>query len=156
MKYALAQVLPEVPPGGVCAGIDWATADHAVCVVDMAGRVTDRFTAAHDKAGIATLITRLRRQRVSRGRDRAGRRGAGRCAAGRGPDGGGDHLPAGEEPAVPVRRGRRQGRPVRRVRAGGHAAHGPGPAAAAGPGHARDRLAADGGARSPGPGARTG
>ena len=41
MKYALVKVLPEVPPGGVCAGIDWASADHAVCVVDMAGRVRD-------------------------------------------------------------------------------------------------------------------
>jgi transposase len=59
MKYALVRVLPDVPPGGVCAGIDWAAADHAVCVVDMAGRVTDRFTAAHDKAGICALIARL-------------------------------------------------------------------------------------------------
>ena len=61
MKYALVRVLPEVPPGGVCAGIDWASADHAVCVVDMAGRVADRFTAVHDRAGIAGLITRLRK-----------------------------------------------------------------------------------------------
>ncbi len=42
MKYALVRVLPEVPPGGVCAGIDWASADHAVCVADLAGRVTAR------------------------------------------------------------------------------------------------------------------
>ncbi|MBV9059817.1 MAG: IS110 family transposase [Pseudonocardiales bacterium] len=60
MKYALIQVLPDVPPGGVVAGIDWASRDHAVCVVDMAGRVRDRFTAAHDKAGIAGLSARLR------------------------------------------------------------------------------------------------
>jgi len=59
MKYAVLRVLPEVPPGGVCAGIDWASADHAVCVVDMAGRVTDQFAAAHDRAGIAGLIARL-------------------------------------------------------------------------------------------------
>ena len=65
MQYALPQVLPDVPAGGVCAGIDWATADHAVCVIDMAGRVTDRFSAAHDKAGIATIITRLRRNKVT-------------------------------------------------------------------------------------------
>ena len=38
MQYALTQVLPDVPAGGVCAGIDWATADHAACVVGMAGR----------------------------------------------------------------------------------------------------------------------
>jgi transposase len=65
MQYALPQVLPDVPAGGVCAGIDWATADHAVCVIDMAGRVTGRFCAAHDKAGIATIITRLRRNKVT-------------------------------------------------------------------------------------------
>src|SRR5229473_3158985 len=65
MKYAPIQVLPDVPAGRVFAGIDWATADHVACVVDMAGRVIDRFSAAHDKAGIAELITRLRRAGVS-------------------------------------------------------------------------------------------
>jgi transposase len=65
MQYALPLVLPDVPAGGVCAGIDWATADHVACVVDMTGRVTDRFSAAHDKAGIAALITRLRRSKVT-------------------------------------------------------------------------------------------
>ena len=65
MQYALPQVLADVPAGGVCAGIDWATADHAACVVDMTGRVTDRFSAAHDKAGIAALISRLRRSKVT-------------------------------------------------------------------------------------------
>ena len=65
MKYALTQVLPDVPPGQVFAGIDWATADHVACVVDMAGRVTDRFSAVHDKAGIDALISRLRRGGVS-------------------------------------------------------------------------------------------
>src|SRR5579859_3474068 len=61
MQYALLRVLPDVPPGGVLAGIDWAAASHAVCVVDAAGRVKDRFAAAHDKAGVAALIARLRR-----------------------------------------------------------------------------------------------
>ena len=65
MQYALMQVLPDIPPGGVCAGIDWASKDHVACVVDMAGRVTDRFSAAHDKAGIAAMITRLRRAGAS-------------------------------------------------------------------------------------------
>src|SRR5213078_2227557 len=65
MQYALTQVLPDVPAGGVCAGIDWATADHVACVVDMTGRVTDRFSAAHDKAGIAAMIARLRRSNVT-------------------------------------------------------------------------------------------
>src|SRR5579859_5710781 len=61
MKYALIQVLPDIPAGGVCAGIDWATAGHVACVVDMAGRVTGRFSVSHDRAGIAQLISRLRR-----------------------------------------------------------------------------------------------
>jgi transposase len=65
MQYAAIQVLPDVPVGGVCAGIDWAAADHVACVVDMAGRVTDRFSAAHDKPGLGALITRLRRAGVS-------------------------------------------------------------------------------------------
>ena len=65
MRYALPLVLPDVPAGGMCAGIDWATAGHVACVVDMAGRVTDRFSAAHDKAGITAMITRLRRDKVT-------------------------------------------------------------------------------------------
>jgi len=65
MEYALIQVLPDIPAGQVCAGIDWATVDHVACVVDMAGRVKDRFAAAHDKAGIEVLIARLRRAGVS-------------------------------------------------------------------------------------------
>ena len=65
MKYAPTQVLPDVPPGQVFAGIDRATADHVACVVDIAGRVVDRFSACHDKAGIDALIARLRRGGVS-------------------------------------------------------------------------------------------
>ena len=65
MQYALIQVLPDVPAGGVYAGIDWATADHVACVVDMAGRVKDRFSAVHDKAGLDAMITRLRRAGAS-------------------------------------------------------------------------------------------
>jgi transposase len=109
MQYALIQVLPDVPPGGVCAGIDWASTDHVACVVDMAGRVVDQFSAAHDRAGIAAMIARLRRAGAG---EVAIERGDGplvRRAAGRGPDGGRDHVPPGEEPAVAVQRGRRQG-----------------------------------------------
>jgi transposase len=65
MKYAPARVLPGAPPGGVSAGIDWASADHAVCVVDTAGKVKDRFTVAHDKAGLAAMAARLRKAGVS-------------------------------------------------------------------------------------------
>ena len=50
MQYALTQVLPDVPAGGVCAGIDWAPADHAACVVGMAGRSPTRTTLASQPA----------------------------------------------------------------------------------------------------------
>jgi transposase len=44
----------------VTAGIDWATADHVACVVDPAGRVLGRVSAAHDRAGIRKLVSALR------------------------------------------------------------------------------------------------
>ena len=65
MKYARIQVLPETPPDGLTAGIDWGSADHAVCVVDTAGQVRARFAVAHDRAGIGKLIARLRAAGVS-------------------------------------------------------------------------------------------
>ena len=65
MRYALIQVLPDVPAGGVFAGIGWAAVDHVACVAGMAGRVKDRFGAAHDKAGLGAMITRLRRAGAS-------------------------------------------------------------------------------------------
>ena len=131
-------------------------------------RGSRRVRGRHGRAGDGPVLRRARQGRDRgddrlaaqeqghRGRHRAGRRRTRRCPAGRGPDRGGDHLPAGEEPAVPVRRRRRQGRPVRCVRASGHAAHGPGPAAAADPRYARDDLAADGGTGPPGPGGAPG
>ena len=61
MKYALIQVLPGIPPGGVCAGIGWAAAGHVACVAGLAGRVRDRFPARHDKAAITAVIARLRK-----------------------------------------------------------------------------------------------
>jgi len=60
MKYARVHVLPETSPGGLTAGIDWGSADHAVCVVDAAGQVHARFTVCHDRAGIGKLIAGLR------------------------------------------------------------------------------------------------
>jgi len=59
MEYARLS-LPAAPPGGVTAGIDWASADHAVCVVDAAGKVMARFVVEHTAAGLAELIRRLR------------------------------------------------------------------------------------------------
>jgi transposase len=60
MEYARSS-LPAVPPGGVAAGIDWASADHAVCVVDADGQVVTRFTVEHTAAGLADLVRRLRK-----------------------------------------------------------------------------------------------
>ena len=60
MKYAHTQVLPPTPPGGLTAGIDWASADHVACVVDASGQVRARFSVAHDRAGIRKLVTGLR------------------------------------------------------------------------------------------------
>lgn len=43
----------------VCAGLDWAKDDHAVCIVDADGEVLDRFTVEHTVAGLKRLISRL-------------------------------------------------------------------------------------------------
>ena len=42
-------------------GIDWASAEHAVCVLDAAGKITAQFTIAHSAEGIASLVRRLDR-----------------------------------------------------------------------------------------------
>ena len=55
-----ATVLPEEPPGGVTAGVDWARDDHAVSVVDDRGRELDRCTVAHTAAGLRELVAFLR------------------------------------------------------------------------------------------------
>lgn len=60
MEYA-RKSLPAVPQGGVTAGIDWASADHAVCVVDASGKAAARFTVEHTAAGLAELTRRLRK-----------------------------------------------------------------------------------------------
>lgn len=48
----------------VCAGVDWAKDDHAVCIVDSDGEVLDRFTVEHTSAGLKRLIARLLRAEV--------------------------------------------------------------------------------------------
>ena len=53
MKYARVP-RPGTPPGGLTAGIDWASADHAVCVVDAAGGVVTRFSVEHTAEGLRT------------------------------------------------------------------------------------------------------
>jgi len=63
MEYP-PETLPAIPPGGVTCGIDWATDDHAVCVVDLAGKIVQRFAVEHTGAGLAGLVRRLRRAGV--------------------------------------------------------------------------------------------
>jgi len=52
---------PVVPviAGRVCAGIDWASIDHAVCILDGQGAVLEPFFVVHDAAGLKTLVRRL-------------------------------------------------------------------------------------------------
>jgi transposase len=51
---------PTVPASArICAGIDWAKDDHAVCIVGPEGEALERFTVRHDAAGLRTLIRRL-------------------------------------------------------------------------------------------------
>jgi len=48
----------------VTAGVDWAKDDHAVCVVGDQGEVLERFTVAHDAAGLTAISSRLLRAGV--------------------------------------------------------------------------------------------
>jgi len=50
---------PATTPARVCAGIDWASTDHAVCILDVDGTILERFFVVHDAAGLKTLIRRL-------------------------------------------------------------------------------------------------
>jgi len=43
------------------AGLDWASEEHAVCVVDAHGTIRESFTVAHDAKGLTELVRRLRR-----------------------------------------------------------------------------------------------
>lgn len=52
-------VTPTDAPARVCAGIDWAKDDHAVCLVDGDGEVIDRFMITHTATGLKQLIRRL-------------------------------------------------------------------------------------------------
>ena len=42
-------------------GLDWASRDHAVCVVDQHGAVVTQFAVAHTAAGLVDLTARLRK-----------------------------------------------------------------------------------------------
>lgn len=43
------------------AGLDWGGASHSVCVVDTSGQVVTRCEVRHDAAGLAALLTSLRK-----------------------------------------------------------------------------------------------
>lgn len=43
----------------VFVGLDWAVHTHAVCLIDSAGSVLDRFEVTHDRDGLAQLMRRL-------------------------------------------------------------------------------------------------
>ena len=40
----------------VFAGVDWATTTHAICIIDAAGQVLERFEVKHDRDGLAELL----------------------------------------------------------------------------------------------------
>jgi transposase len=132
MKYARVP-RPDAPPGGVTAGIDWASADHAVCVVDAFGEAVSRFSVAHTAEGLRALVRGLARAGVA---EVAIERGDGPVV--------GALLAAGVTVVViPPRQvknlrsrygsaGNKDDR-LRRLRARRRAAHRPGPAAAADP-----------------------
>jgi transposase len=50
---------PDAAAQRVTAGVDWAKDDHAVCVVGGQGEVLERFSVAHDAAGLRQLAARL-------------------------------------------------------------------------------------------------
>ena len=50
-----------LPEARFFTGIDWASAEHAVCVLDAAGTIAAQFTIAHSAEGIASLVRRLAR-----------------------------------------------------------------------------------------------
>jgi transposase len=52
--------------GPVFAGVDWASADHAICVIDATGAVLWRHTVTHSHAGLSRLTTRLGELQVAR------------------------------------------------------------------------------------------
>src|SRR4051812_49825944 len=56
----------STPTGPVFAGIDWASTDHAVCVVDSVGTVLWRHTLTHSRAGLTRLTSRLAELGVAR------------------------------------------------------------------------------------------
>lgn len=57
-------IAPDPAAVRVTAGVDWAKDDHVVCVVGDQGQALDRFTVAHDAAGLKAMASRLLRASV--------------------------------------------------------------------------------------------
>ena len=51
--------------GGRFAGVDWASEEHAVCVVDERGRIVEGCRYGHTEPGIRALCSRLVGLRVA-------------------------------------------------------------------------------------------
>jgi len=51
-------------PGAPTAGIDWASTDHAVAILDHRGNQVERFTITHTTSGLRELVRRLGRAGV--------------------------------------------------------------------------------------------
>ncbi len=75
------------------AGIDWASEEHAVCVLDDGGRKVASFTVAHSAPGFEELVNRLRKLQDPAGLPVAIERPDGRLV---------DRLAEAGNPVVPV------------------------------------------------------
>jgi hypothetical protein len=56
---SVTETTEAVEPHRSAAGVDWASTDHAVAIVDPDDLHVGRFSVAHDAAGLRTLIRRL-------------------------------------------------------------------------------------------------
>jgi transposase len=61
---SLTQNATPVPAPQVTAGIDWASNDYAVCMVDAAGEVVQRATLTYTKTDLLRLVELLRRHGI--------------------------------------------------------------------------------------------
>jgi transposase len=65
LQYAPQTSLPATAPNAVTGGIDWASTDHAACVVNAAGQAVARFTVEHTSTGLRELVRRLAKAGVA-------------------------------------------------------------------------------------------
>ncbi len=65
-QNAESRPVAEPVAGRLTAGIDWASADHAVPILDSGGIARDRFVVAHRAADLRRLVTRLHRAGVEK------------------------------------------------------------------------------------------